>query len=239
MHPKLVANNGVFFHSIIYCFQSWEGKHTVAVADLSATATVSNEMAFFSGPRLNRPFLATFTTTPVNSKHGKMPKLPTSFYLDIVTTSVLTSNSNKNSRPKRFQHALNYSNFYHDSAVQSWGTFKSGRQAEALLLPFLWDLILWFFLFSFVDFFVSNRFFFNISWLLIWHGPAFAFPGRRGLFRKLWRDGQRKPSRQGGSFSHKPSFWCQILKKREKASLGGGFKYFLFSPLLGELIQFD
>lgn len=164
MHPKLVANNGVFFHSIIYCFQSWEGKHTVAVADLSATATVSNEMAFFSGPRLNRPFLATFTTTPVNSKHGKMPKLPTSFYLDIVTTSVLTSNSNKNSRPKRFQHALNYSNFYHDSAVQSWGTFKSGRQAEALLPCEIWSFDSW--KFSFVDFFVSNRFFsiYHDSW---------------------------------------------------------------------------
>ena len=28
-------------------------------------------------------------------------------------------------------------------------------------------------------------------------------------------------------------------KKTRQANLGGGFKYFLFSPLPGEMIQFD
>ena len=28
-------------------------------------------------------------------------------------------------------------------------------------------------------------------------------------------------------------------KQKSSAHLGGGFKYFLFSPLLGEMIQFD
>ena len=28
-------------------------------------------------------------------------------------------------------------------------------------------------------------------------------------------------------------------KNNAKSYLGGGFKYFLFSPLLGEMIQFD
>ena len=30
-----------------------------------------------------------------------------------------------------------------------------------------------------------------------------------------------------------------LAKMVEQHDLGGGFKYFLFSPLLGEMIQFD
>ena len=36
--------------------------------------------------------------------------------------------------------------------------------------------------------------------------------------------------------------WLEVevmMKQLKQVSLGGGFKYFLFSPLHGEMIQFD
>ena len=36
-----------------------------------------------------------------------------------------------------------------------------------------------------------------------------------------------------------PKTICELPWKKNNSDLGGGFKYFLFSPLLGEMIQFD
>ena len=231
MHPKLVANSGVFFHSIIYCFQSWEGKHTLAVADLSATATVSNETAFFSGPRLNRPFLATFTTTPVDSKHGKMPKLPTSFYLDIVTTSVLTSNSNKNSRPKRFQHALNYISRFCSAKLRHLQEREASRGSS----PTLWDWILWFLKNSLLSIFCFQPFFFQYIMTLDLAWTSICLPWKAWLVSQAltWWSTEPKSSRR--------VFFSQAqLLMSDPQETGNGFtekvvvsNIFYFHPYLG------
>ncbi len=33
--------------------------------------------------------------------------------------------------------------------------------------------------------------------------------------------------------------WFKVGNPRKRTRLGGGFKYFLFSPLFGEMIEFD
>ena len=42
-------------------------------------------------------------------------------------------------------------------------------------------------------------------------------------------------------FWYLPNVWVQIIVAQFTSTffLGGGFKYFLFSPLLGEIVQFD
>ena len=62
------------------------------------------------------------------------------------------------------------------------------------------------------------------------------------FFSRRWvpflaaRDGKRIPNISEASLLGLTRF---LLAPKETFILGGGLKYFLFSPLLGEMIQFD
>ena len=93
-----------------------------------------------------------------------------------------------------------------------------------------------------LEHFGSRRFFWNnqgIPWEMFaqeifWLGNLKYSPRLPGVWMVcFWGPVMTPPQRLG---VWKPRDWEIALRE---TNLGGGFKYFLFSPLFGEMIQFD